>query len=67
MNNPSQSDHERELRAGERVCLDGRSGVLRYLYGDGAAVVRFDQAASTKVVAVRRLVACADDRSAPGG
>ena len=58
MNDPSQSDQERELRAGARVCLDGRVGVLRYLYGNGAAVVRFDEAAGTKVVPLRRLVAC---------
>jgi hypothetical protein len=56
MNEPSNGG-ERELRAGERVSLDGRVGVLRYLYGNGAAVVRFDQDPSTRVVPVRRLVA----------
>jgi hypothetical protein len=56
MNEPSNGG-ERELRAGERVSLDGRAGVLRYLYGNGAAVVRFDQDTSTKVVPARRLVA----------
>jgi hypothetical protein len=65
MNEPSQSDPGPELRAGERVCLDGRAGVLRYLYGNGAAVVRFDQATDTKVVPVRRLVACADEHPPP--
>ena len=52
---------ERKLRVGERVRLDGRVGVLRYLYGTGAAVVRFDQDTRTKVVPVRRLVACSDE------
>jgi hypothetical protein len=56
---------EQELRVGERVSLGGRVGVLRYLYGTGAAVVRFDQEASTKVVPVRRLVACTDERPLP--
>ena len=65
MNEPSNSGHERELRAGERVNLGGRVGVLRYLCGTGAAVVRFDQEASTKVVPVRRLVACTDELSLP--
>jgi hypothetical protein len=55
------SEGERKLRVGERVCLGDRVGVLRYLYGTGAAVVRFDRDASTKVVPVRRLVACADE------
>jgi hypothetical protein len=67
MNEPLQSGPERELRAGERVRLGGRVGVLRYLYGNGAAVVRFDREATTKVVPLRRLVACADDRSIPDG
>ena len=65
MNQPSQSDHKRKPRAGERVCLDGRAGVLRYLYGNGAAVVRFDEAAGTKVVPVRHLVPCADEHLPP--
>jgi hypothetical protein len=56
-----QSGTARELRVGERVRLDGRVGVLRYLYGTGAAVVRFDQDTRTKVVPVRRLVACTDE------
>ena len=65
MDEPSQNNREPGLRAGERVCLDGRAGVLRYLYGNGAAVVRFDQAADTKVVPVRRLVACPDEHLPP--
>lgn len=60
MNEPSNG-RERQLRAGERVSLDGRVGVLRYLYGNGAAVVRFDQDTSTRVVPVRRLVACGEE------
>jgi hypothetical protein len=63
--NDSKSSCERELRVGERVSLDGRAGVLRYFYGNGAAVVRFDQDANTKVVPLRRLVACTDDRPLP--
>jgi hypothetical protein len=47
---------------GERVSLGRRVGVLRYLYGTEAAVVRFDQDAQTKVVPLRRLVACTDER-----
>lgn len=65
MTEPSQSDQERELRAGARVCLDGRVGVLRYFYGNGAAVVRFDQTAATKVVPLRRLVAFTHEPSPP--
>ena len=61
MNESLQSGTERKLRVGERVRLDGRVGVLRYLYGTGAAVVRFDQDTRTKVVPVRRLVACTDE------
>jgi hypothetical protein len=61
MNEPLQNDGERELRVGERVRLGGREGVLRYLYGTDAAVVRFDREASTKVVPLRRLVACIDE------
>lgn len=61
MNEHLQSCHERELRAGERVRLGGRVGVLRYLYGPDAAVVRFDREASTKVVPLRRLVPCPDE------
>ena len=61
MNEPLQSSPERQLRVGERVSLGGRVGVLRYLYGTDAAVVRFDQDANTKVVPLRRLMACADE------
>jgi hypothetical protein len=61
MNEPLQGSPERELRVGERVSLRGRVGVLRYLSGPDAAVVRFDREASTKVVPLRRLVACADE------
>jgi hypothetical protein len=61
MNESLQSGTAREFRVGERVRLDGRVGVLRYLYGTGAAVVRFDQDTRTKVVPVRRLVACTDE------
>ena len=63
--NESKRSRERELRAGERVSLDGRLGVLRYLYGSGAAVVRFDQDANTKVVPLRRLVAATNERPLP--
>jgi hypothetical protein len=62
MNESFESSPEREPRVGERVSLGGRVGVLRYLYGTNAAVVRFDREDSTKVVPLRRLVACADDR-----
>lgn len=55
MNEPSSSSPERKLRAGERVDLDGRVGVLRYFYGTEAAVVRFDHDTNTRVVPVRRL------------
>jgi hypothetical protein len=65
MNEPSNSEHERELRAGERVELGGRVGVLRYLHGKDAAVVRFDQEAGTKVVPLRRVVACTDELPRP--
>jgi hypothetical protein len=62
MNERLNGESERELRVGERVSLDGRVGTLRYRYGTGAAVVRFDHAASTKVVPLRRLIACTDER-----
>ena len=65
MNEPLQDGGERKLRVGERVSLGGRPGVLRYLYGTGAAVVRFDHEAGTKVVSLRRLVACTDERPRP--
>jgi hypothetical protein len=61
MNEPLTSNPERELRVGERVRLGGREGVLRYFYGTGAAVVRFDQEATTKVVPLRRLVAATEE------
>lgn len=64
MNEPLQSSPAPDLRAGERVRLGGRVGVLRYLYGNGAAVVRFDREATTKVVPLRRLVPCTDERPA---
>jgi hypothetical protein len=66
MNEPIHSSRERELRAGERVSLRGRVGVIRYLYGPEAAVVRFDQEDSTKVVPLRRLVPCPDEHRLPG-
>lgn len=62
--NDSSSSCERALRVGERVRLGGRVGVLRYLYGTGAAVVRFDHEANTKVVPLHRLVAAADESPA---
>jgi hypothetical protein len=65
MNERLSSGRERKLQVGERVSLGGRVGVLRYLYGTGAAVVRFDQEASTKVVSLSRLVACTDERPLP--
>jgi hypothetical protein len=61
MNERSNSSREPKLRVGDRVRLGGRGGVLRYLYGSDAAVVRFDEEASTKVVPLRRLVACTDE------
>lgn len=67
MDEPLQGGCERELRVGERVSLGGRAGVLRYLYGTGAAVVRFDRDASTKVVPLRRLVACTDEHPGSDG
>jgi hypothetical protein len=65
MNEPLTTGSERGLRPGERVSLGGRVGVLRYLYGDGAAVVHFDREAGTRVVPLRRLVAYADERPLP--
>jgi hypothetical protein len=65
MSDPSKSGVERKLRVGERVSLGDRVGVLRYLYGSEAAVVRFDREASTKVVPLRRLVAVTDERPRP--
>ena len=61
MNESLKCSTERQLRAGERVRLGGRVGVLRYLYGTNAAVVRFDHEARTKVVPLRRLVAVTDE------
>jgi hypothetical protein len=63
MSEPLQSKREREPRVGERVSLGGRVGVLRYLYGNDAAIVRFDREATTKVVPLRRLVAVTDERA----
>lgn len=63
MNEPLNRDPERELRVGERVRLGDRAGVLRYLYGPEAAVVRFDREPNTKVVSLRRLVPCNDEGS----
>jgi len=63
MNEPLKS--ERELRVGQRVSLGDRVGVLRYLYGANAAVVHFDRERGTKVVPLRRLVACTDKRPPP--
>jgi hypothetical protein len=65
--NDSKNGRERELRVGERVSLGDRAGVLRYLYGTGAAVVHFDREAGTEVVPLRRLVACTDERPIPEG
>jgi hypothetical protein len=65
MNEPVSTDPERPLRVGERVSLRGRAGVLRYLYGSEAAVVHFDMEPSTKVVPLRRLVPCAEERPPP--
>jgi hypothetical protein len=65
MNDPSNIGCERKLRVGDRVSLRGRSGVLRQLYGSDAAVVRFDEEPSTKVVPLRRLIACSDERRLP--
>ena len=62
MNEPLKNSRERKLRVGERVRLGGRAGVLRYLYGTDAAVVRFDQDPNTKVVSLRLLEACTDER-----
>lgn len=61
MNDPLHSSDEPGLRAGERVRLGERAGVIRYLYGAEAAVVRFDHETRTKVVPLRRLVAAADE------
>jgi hypothetical protein len=65
LNEQLKNGDEHQPRAGERVSLDGRAGVLRYLYGNGAAVVRLDGDAGTKVVPLRRLVACSDERPLP--
>ena len=65
MSEPMKSHSERVLRKGERVSLGDRVGVLRYFYGTSAAVVRFDQDATTKVVPVQRLIACGDEPSLP--
>jgi hypothetical protein len=65
LNDKLKSGDEHEPRVGGRICLGGRVGVLRYLYGNGAAVVRLDGEAGTKVVPLRRLVACSDERPVP--
>jgi hypothetical protein len=65
LNEQLKNGDEHQPRAGERVSHDGRAGVLRYLYGNGAAVVRLDGDAGTKVVPLRRLVACSDERPLP--
>jgi hypothetical protein len=65
MNEHSSSGTEPELRAGERVSLDGRVGVLRYVRGAGA-VVHFDHERVTRVVPLRRLVACNEGRLPDG-
>jgi len=65
MNEPLNSRPGRELRVGDRVSLGGRVGVLRYLYGADAAVVRFDEEAGTKVVPLRRLVASSAEPPPP--
>lgn len=64
MDEPLNS-RERGIRVGDRVSLGGRVGVLRYLYGTGAAVVRFDQDPNTRVVPLSRLVACTDEPPPP--
>ena len=55
MNKPAKSGHKRAPRVGDRVSLGGREGVLRYLYGTEAAVVRFEGDPNTKVVSLRLL------------
>lgn len=67
MNEPVNSSPAPELRVGQRVSLGDRAGVLRYMYGKDAAVVRFDQEKRTKVVPLRRLVASTDEPALPGG
>ena len=62
MNEPRENVRERKLRVGERVRVGDRAGVLRYLYGTDAAVVRFDQDRNTKVVSLRLLEVCSDER-----
>jgi hypothetical protein len=66
MNEPLQNEREREPRVGQRVSLGDRVGVLRYLYGSDAAVVRFDRDTTTRVVPLRRLVAVTDEGPSPG-
>jgi hypothetical protein len=51
---------------GERVSLGDRAGVLRYVLGTGA-VVHFDEEVTTRVVPLRRLVACTKERPLPDG
>jgi len=66
MNEPLRNEREREPRVGQRVSLGDRVGVLRYLYGSDAAVVRFDRDTTTRVVPLRRLVAVTDEGPSPG-
>jgi hypothetical protein len=66
MNEHSSRGPEPELRAGERVSLGGRVGVLRYVRGAGA-VVHFDHEAGTRVVPLHRLVVCTDECRLPEG
>jgi hypothetical protein len=66
MNEPLNSRPERTPRVGERVSLGDRVGVLRYLYGTDAAVVRFDHEPNTKVVSLRLLAPCPDERPGSG-
>jgi hypothetical protein len=65
MNEPLKNSRERKLREGDRVRIGDRAGVLRYLYGGDAAVVRFDEDQNTKVVSLRLLEACSDENSQP--
>ena len=63
-NEHSSGGAERALRAGERVSLGGRVGVLRYVRGTGA-VVHFDHESTTRVVPLHRLVACSNEFGLP--
>jgi len=63
-NEHSSTGPETKLRAGERVSLGDRAGVLRYVRGAGA-VVHFDHEQTTRVVPLHRLVACNDTCGLP--